>query len=206
MCGEKHDTCYCQYLNIFFLWILLAALLAGCGKDRTAQEAAGPQEKAAQINSETETGTETEPSGIAFTGLDVDGNAVSESVFSESKLTMVNVWATYCNPCLSEMPGLGELAGAYDQGEFQIIGIVSDVPEGAGEETVDEVKALIEATGANYTHLLLSESVYFALLTDVSAVPTTFFVDENGAVLDTVIGAMDKSAWEEKINALLEEQ
>ncbi len=187
-----------SYKKIGFIMMAVAALLAGCAKDSSVQEAAQPQE------TESESGTES--AGIAFTGSDVDGNAVSESVFSESKLTMVNVWATYCNPCLSEMPGLGELAGAYDQGEFQIIGIVSDVPEGAGEETVDEVKALIEATGANYTHLLLSESVYFALLTDVSAVPTTFFVDENGAVLDTVIGAMDKSAWEEKINALLEEQ
>lgn len=78
--------------------------------------------------------------------------------------------------------------------------------EGADKEAVDGVKALIEATGANYTHLLLNESVYFALLTDVTAVPTTFFVDENGAVLDTVIGAMKKSAWEEKINGLLEER
>ncbi|MCM1303538.1 MAG: hypothetical protein NC306_05380 [Butyrivibrio sp.] len=51
----------------------------------------------------------------------------------------------------------------------------------------------------------MNESVYYALLTDVSAVPTTFFIDENGVILDTVIGSMEKAAWEEKVNALLEE-
>ena len=143
---------------------------------------------------------------IVFEGHDIEDNTVSSAIFSESKLTMVNVWATYCNPCLSEMPGLGELAAEYDSEEFQIIGIISDVQEGASQEMMDLAAELIEQTGADYTHLLLNESLYYALLTDVSAVPTTFFIDENGVILDAVIGAMDKSSWEEKINALLEEQ
>lgn len=142
---------------------------------------------------------------VTFEGQDMEGNTVSSAIFAESKLTMVNVWATYCNPCLREMPGLGELAREYDSGEFQIIGIISDVQEGADQRVVDYALALIDQTGADYTHLILNESVYYALLTDVSAVPTTFFIDENGVILDTVIGSMEKSAWEEKINALLDE-
>ena len=174
------------YCKFFFPAILLAALLSGCGGTNREDTAATSQ--------------------IAFTCQDMDGNSVSEAVFSESKLTMVNVWATYCNPCLSEMPGLGELAGEYEPEDFQIIGIISDVQEGADAKTFETAAALIEMTGANYTHLLLNKSVYFALLTEVTAVPTTFFVDENGVVVDTVIGAMEKSAWEEKINGLLEER
>ena len=149
---------------------------------------------------------EDDSTQIVFEGHDIKGNTVSSTLFSESKLTMVNVWATYCNPCLSEMPGLGELAAEYDSEEFQIIGIISDVQEGASQEMMDLAADLIEQTGADYTHLLLNESLYYALLTGVSAVPTTFFIDENGVILDAVIGAMDKSSWEEKINAILEEQ
>lgn len=196
------------YRIIIFAGMLSTVLLSGCaggsgtnpaGTEKAAenssvQDAAKPQE------------TESVASGIVFEGKDLEGNSVSNTVFSEAKLTMVNVWATYCNPCLSEMPGLGELAAEYDPKEFQVLGVISDVQEGAGEETIAAASELIEATGADYTHLLLNESVYFALLTDVTAVPTTFFVDENGTVLDTVVGAMEKSAWEEKINALLEEQ
>ena len=117
---------------------------------------------------------------------------------------MLNVWATYCNPCLNEMPGLGELAGAYASEDFQLIGIISDVSEDADEAVLQYASDLVEETGAGYPHLLLNESLYTALLTEVSAVPTTFFVDQDGQVLDTVVGAMERSAWEEKINALLE--
>lgn len=196
------------YGKIAFAGMALAALLCGCANGSGAEPADSPKKAENNFTQEAAGTQEKAPafSEIVFEGKDLDGNSVSETIFSQSKLTMVNVWATYCNPCLSEMPGLGELAGKYEQGEFQIIGIVSDVQEGADKEAVDGVKALIEATGANYTHLLLNESVYFALLTDVTAVPTTFFVDENGAVLDTVIGAMKKSAWEEKINGFLEER
>lgn len=189
-----------RIVTMYWGMMLSAALLCGCAGGGSVQEAAEPKEKG------TETASEEEAAQIAFTCQDVNGNSVSETIFSQSKLTMVNVWATYCNPCLREMPGLGELAGEYEPEEFQIIGVISDVQEGVDEETIAAAAELIEATGADYTHLLLSESVYFALLKDVTAVPTTFFIDENGTVLDTVVGAMEKSAWEEKINALLEQQ
>ena len=144
------------------------------------------------------------PGSIVFEAQDMEGNVVSSEIFSETRLTMVNVWATYCNPCLREMPGLGELAGEYATDKFRIVGIISDVMEGADQKTLDYAADLVEQTGAGYTHLLLNESLYYALLTDVSAVPTTFFIDEDGVVLDTVVGSMEKSAWEEMINELLE--
>lgn len=187
--------------KIYLLAVIISAvLLSGCAKENTNM--------ASENNSVQE--TESAPSlkkeqsdlAVDFAGTDIEGNAVTSAVFSQSKLTMVNVWATYCNPCLSEMPGLGELADEFDTEEFQIIGIISDVVEGDEQELAED---LIEQTQADYTHLLLNESIYNALLTDVAAVPTTFFIDENGTILDTVIGAMEKSAWEEKINALLEE-
>ncbi len=177
-----------EYKKSVLLLALSIALLAGCGK-------ADEEEKAEQASMQ-----------IDFEGQDIEGNAVTSAVFSESKLTMVNIWATYCNPCLREMPGLGELAGEYSADEFQIIGIISDVQEGAEQKVIDYAEDLIEQTGADYPHLLLNQSLYNALLTDVAAVPTTFFIDKEGNILDTVIGSMEKSAWEDRINALLEEQ
>lgn len=149
---------------------------------------------------ESSVSSQPSESQISFEGTDLEGNKVTGEIFSQSKLTMVNVWATYCNPCLREMPELGELSAEYQKEEFQIIGVVSDVLEGDDQTLVE---SLVRQTGADYTHLLLNESLYHALLTDVSAVPTTFFFDENGALLDTVVGAMEKSAWEEKIHELL---
>lgn len=197
-----------EYLLICTLVLLQ---LSGCGKNgEEADINSQPslQEEQGGNEPETDTGNEGEETqsgetGVAFEGQDIEGNAVSSSVFEDSKLTMVNVWATYCNPCLKEMPELGELAKEYEPDQFQLIGIISDVQEGAGDEALEYALGLIEQTGADYPHLLLNESIYRGLLTEVSAVPTTFFVNENGEVLDVVVGAMKKSAWEEKINTLL---
>lgn len=192
-------------------WMMaLAVCLGGCagsGRQNTAEHPSSQEtvsEEESPSVQETAAGQEgASAGGIVFEGHDMEGNAVSSDIFSSSKLTMVNVWATYCNPCLKEMPGLGELAHAYDEGEFQIIGIISDVQENSGEEMIHLAADLIERTGADYPHLLLNESLYYALLTEVSAVPTTFFIDENGKLLDTVIGSMDKSQWEELIHGFL---
>ena len=105
--------------------VLLCGYGGNSGKPLTEplleMEAAGGV--SAQEDSSSE--RESEPVYITFEGIDLEGNAVSQDIFSQSKLTMVNVWATYCNPCLNEMPGLGELAAEHDAEEFQLIGIVS---------------------------------------------------------------------------------
>lgn len=190
--------------------ILFLALLCGCS-GKNAAEAPEPEavEKAeSQANEEEEIskeqGNENE-NAVTFEGKDMEGNTISQTICENSKLTMINVWATYCNPCLNEMPELGELATEYDAKDFQLIGIISDVLEGQDEESIAYAADLIEETGADYPHMLLNESLYYGLLQDVSAVPTTFFLNKKGEILDVVVGAMDKSRWEEKINGLLEE-
>ncbi len=194
---------------LFGLLLLSLVLLCGCGgaggepPTGTAPEtepAGEPQEAPAPEDSSS--GEETEPIYITFEGTDLEGNPVSQEIFSQSKLTMVNVWATYCNPCLNEMPGLGELAAEHDGSEFQLIGIVSDVREGDDQTLVE---SLVQETGANYTHLLANDSIDHALLSSVSAVPTTFFFDQEGAYLGGVVGSAEKSDWEELIHELLEE-
>ena len=187
---------------------LSLVLLCGCGGDSgepsagTAPEtepAGESQETPAPEDSSPE--RESEPIHITFEGTDLEGNPVSQDIFSQSQLTMVNVWATYCNPCLNEMPGLGELAAEHDGSEFQLIGIVSDVREGDDQTLVE---SLVQETGANYKHLLANDSIDQALLSSVSAVPTTFFFDQEGAYLGGVVGSAEKSDWEELIHELLE--
>lgn len=178
------------YLLICGILALSMLLFGGCAKLSELVPGSKAESSAPSKASESQ---------VSFEAMDLEGNKVTGEIFSQSKLTMVNVWATYCNPCLNEMPELGELAAEYEQEEFQIIGIVSDVVEGSDQTLVE---SLVQETGADYPHLLLNVSIYDALLTDVSAVPTTFFLDESGAVLDTVVGAMEKSAWEEKIHEL----
>ncbi|MCI9678117.1 MAG: TlpA family protein disulfide reductase [Oscillospiraceae bacterium] len=186
--------------TLFVFLILSLVLLGGCAGDSSELPAeAAPETDTADVSPDQE---ETAPIFIAFEGTDLDGNTVSQEIFTQSKLTMVNVWATYCNPCLSEMPGLGELAAEYDPAEFQIIGIVSDVWEGEDQTLVE---SLIQKTGADYLHLLANDSIGQAILSSVSGVPTTFFFDGEGAYLGGVVGSAEKEKWEEIVHGLLEE-
>ena len=137
----------------------------------------------------------------------MEGNEVdSADVFAGHKITMVNVWATYCNPCLSEMPDLGELAAEYDHAEFQIVGVVSDVMSDDSVKNIDYAKQLITETKANYPHLLLNESLYMSFVGAVSAVPTTFFVRQDGSLVGYLTGALPKDNWKTLIDDLLSKE
>ena len=150
--------------------------------------------------------SEPEPYYPIFEAITIDGETLTSDLFADSKLTMINVWATYCNPCINEMPDLGEIASEYDPADFQLIGIISDVYEAdESSETKEEAEYLFKQTQANYPHLLLNESLYMSLVGGTSAVPTTFFIKQNGELLGYIEGALPKDTWKELINDLLAE-
>lgn len=200
--------------NLLKLVVMLIAMLvmAGCG---TSGEGSTPQindmptmESAAQAqeSNASESAAEEEPLYVlTFEATTTEGETVTSDCFADSKLTMINVWGTYCNPCLTEMPDLGEIAASYDKADFQLMGIICDVPEGSEQANIDNAKDLIEKTGADYPHLLLSESLYTNLVGGTDAVPTTFFVNNKGEVLGYVVGANAKDTWVELIEQLLAE-
>ena len=157
------------------------------------------------VSGETKSAESQEVYVVTFEANTIEGEAFTSACFADSKLTMINVWATYCNPCLSEMPDLGVIANSYDSADFQMIGIVSDVVEDSEIEDIENAKALIAETKADYTHLLLNQSLYSNLVGGVSSVPTTFFVNQKGEALGYVIGAQSKENWESIINDLLAE-
>lgn len=189
----------------FFALLSAMFLLTGCTADSGGQNNGSTQvENGADATEEAANAAE-EPYVLSFTATTTDGESVTSDMLTESKLTMINVWATYCNPCLSEMPDLGAIAAAYDKAEFQMFGIVSDVTEESDTADIEYAKELITGTGADYPHLLLNESLYANLVAAVEAVPTTFFVNSEGELLGYVVGSQPKEAWEEIINDLLEE-
>lgn len=122
-------------------------------------------------------------------------------------MTMINIWATFCNPCLSELP---ELAKEYAQtpGGVQIVGICTDVLDQKGnqvEEQIDLAKQALRLTGADYQNLVPDKAFLNVLMESIPGVPTTFFVDSQGKLLgEAVVGARKKEAWQEIVDARLQ--
>ncbi len=144
----------------------------------------------------------------SFTATDLYGNKVDESSLADYELTMVNVWATFCGPCLREMPDLGELAAEYESKGVRIVGMISDVLDSNGNiDSAQVVTAqdIVTQTKADYLHILPSEDL-FGLLSQIQSVPTTFFVDKDGnQVGQSYIGSRSKADWEAIIDTVLEE-
>lgn len=216
--------------NKIFILLLAGLLLTGCGQSSTQGQISGAEsnvtgqtqtDSAETTDSAGRTGTtnpftsdsdntteteEQEPYILTFEASTIDGEEVTSDIFADSKLTMLNVWATYCNPCLSEMPDLGEIASEYDKADFQILGIICDVTADSSAEDLAEARDLIEQTKAAYPHLLLNQSLYYNLVGASDSVPTTYFVNQDGEVLGYMIGAQSKQTWINVIDSLLAEE
>ena len=134
-----------------------------------------------------------------FTAQDLDGNPVDESIFADCDVTMINLWGTFCGPCLQEMPDLGEIADEYADKGFQIVGICTDAVNLDGEileDVVETAKADAQETGADYLHIVPVGEIFTDLLPRVTGVPTTIFVDSKEQQIGLAdIGAKDKDAW-----------
>ena len=144
-----------------------------------------------------------------FTSMNLQGEEVSEEIFAPYDLTMVNVWGTFCRPCLDEMPDLGELSREYKDKGVQIVGIVVDVvhnDEKVFMEKLETALSIIEYTKADYPHILQLQDLYDLYLKNVQAIPTTFFVDNKGNIVSKeYVGSRSKDAWREVIEKTMSE-
>lgn len=146
---------------------------------------------------------------VALDGTDFDGNALPDDLLVKDGITMVNVWATFCNPCLAEMPHLEELNKEFAAAgkKFKVVGIAADVINDKGsvsQEQLDLAKEIVEKTGVTYTNIIPGEKLQSDILPNVTAFPTTFFLNDKGEVIKTVMGATTKEDWTNTVNELLE--
>lgn len=114
----------------------------------------------------------------------------------KGKAVIVNFWATYCDPCKIEMPWLADLQKKYGPQGLQILGIVMDDP---GEKTIVD---FTKKVGTNYPVLVGTEKVA-DLYGGIDGLPTTFFLDRDGKVVDRVLGLEDESLIEASVKKSL---
>lgn len=136
-------------------------------------------------------------------GYDFDTTEVTEDVFAGSTLTIVNVWGTFCGPCIGEMPFLGQLAEEYADRGVRIIGIVIDV--GDDQTALENARSIVEATGAGYLHLIPNEYLWNRFCVQSDYIPMSWFLDQNGELLneEPLVGSMEYEGWKSLIDSYL---
>ena len=135
---------------------------------------------------------------VSFSTKDLDGKEVSSTeLFSGHKITMINVWATDCAPCIREMPELEELSKKFNADGYGLIGIITD-----GENHNSDAKEIIKDTGVTYPNVCMNEEVYSVM--PIQVTPTTYFVDSKGNVLgEPIYGARKEEGYMQELTERL---
>ena len=142
-----------------------------------------------------------------FETTGIDGKTYTEDVFSDYDLTLVNIFTTWCSPCVKEIPELEKLYQEYKDKGVGIVGVVLDTVGEDGsvdEDSVSAAKELQEKTGATYPFLIPDEGKLNGRLNGINAFPETFFVDKNGNIVGEVYtGSHDLDEWKEIVGDTL---
>lgn len=121
-----------------------------------------------------------------FAANDVDGQLRNISEW-DGKVIFLNFWATWCPPCLKEIPDFIELQNAYGDQGFQIIGIAIDNKEA--------VQQYAKETGMNYPTMLVEmEGIELAKRygNDIGGLPYTAVINRKGEITNTFTGELSK--------------
>jgi cytochrome c-type biogenesis protein len=112
------------------------------------------------------------------------------------RVVLLNFWATWCVPCRSEIPALGELNRDLQPRGFAVVGLSTS-------DTADLVKEFQKQVKMDYSVALGDEDV--AARYKVGVLPTTFIIDREGRIRHTIIGEKTREYFEARIAPLLDE-
>ena len=129
----------------------------------------------------------------------VDGKDYTEKVFSDYDLTLVNIFTTWCSPCVNEIPELEKLYEEMKDKGVGVVGVVLDTVGDDGKQddaTVKKAGVLQEKTKASYPFLIPDSTMMNGRLNGISAFPETFFVDKDGNIVgETYSGSHSLDEW-----------
>ena len=130
-----------------------------------------------------------------FALASLDGKTVKLSDFRGQAL-LLNFWATWCEPCKIEMPWFVELQKQYGPRGLQVLGIAMD------DSGVKEIDDFAKKMNVNYPIVIGKESVGDQY-GGIPYLPSTFYIDRDGKVIDRIFGLVSRSEIESDIQKAL---
>ena len=133
-----------------------------------------------------------------FSWTDSSGTAVTFSEISRGKPVLLNFWATWGGPCVKEMPDLVELSKEYEAKGALVIGISLD----KDSDVLNLVTEFAKDKQVTYP-LIVDNGELEKAFGGIRAIPTTFYIDKNGKIVEKLIGMQSKVRFAQGLDALL---
>lgn len=132
-------------------------------------------------------GQKIKDDGIDFTIVDLEGQSQTFSQF-RGKTVLLNVWATWCAPCIKEIPDLQDLHSNLQEQRVVILGVLLD------SKSPEAAKPMVEKLAISYPTWYGDDD--FARQFQIAVFPTTFIIDSTGKVVGRFDHAMGKAEFE----------
>jgi peroxiredoxin len=170
-------------VRTFVLPFLLSLALFSCSRSRTA-ESAGQAKDTSNLKAAPD-----------FTLKDANGSNVKLSDY-RGKVVLLNFWATWCGPCKVEIPWFVEFEQQYKNKGFDVLGVAMD------DDGWKAVKPFVEEHKMNYRVVLGNDSVATSY-GGIDSLPTTFVINQEGRIVTSHIGLVNKDDYLKEIESLL---
>lgn len=182
-------------MTLILAGILAAALMLGACAVVPAAPAATNTPEATATQEAAATTDETE--ALEFSLNTLTGGTLDQTVFTNNKLVMVNYWATWCGPCVSEIPDLVKISKEYADKGFAIVGVLTS------DNDIEGAKQFIDDQGITYP-IIVPEDMFLDYTDGMYAIPTTLFFDSEGnQVGQAIVGSKSYEDWKGLIDLLL---
>ncbi|ADL53043.1 TlpA family protein disulfide reductase [Clostridium cellulovorans] len=186
---------------VFFVILGIFSAVINIGKLEYFSDKKPDVDKIAGIT-DGETGKMKKFSDIDLNGFNartITGETLTSDYFKENDITMINIWATYCGGCVTEMPGISKLYSERPKNS-NIISICED-----SEKENQLATEIMTDAGAEFLTLIPDEKLTNVLLSHVSTLPTTIFVDKAGKMVgEPIFGARTPGEYKEIITDMME--
>lgn len=133
----------------------------------------------------------------SFTLQSLDGKSYSIAK-AKGKPLVINFWNSWCGPCEKETPELVKLYNQY-KGKFQLYGVNITI-----NDSMKAVRNFVDKFNMNYP-VLLDRTGDVNTKYRVRAIPTTYFVNKDGIIVDIAIGYLGPGGLTKKVKALISE-
>lgn len=176
---------------IYLFLVVMSIIMVGCAGGNNG--ASNNQDQAHTLS-----GLEKMPQ---FKCQDMYEKEVTNHIFVDQKLTLINIWATTCAPCVDELP---ELQALYTEMQEQKVNIMGVVADGSGKESA--ARQILQQQGADYINIIPNDKFMADFVTRTDRVPVSIMVNSQGQrVGEIIVGTRTKDAYKKIIETTLEE-